>query len=73
MLEILSIMTATVAVFLIGITIGYRLRNSEKPVELPKKQNIPFTRDYKEQKKQDKQVKEFLKEINKTAEYIENF
>lgn len=55
MFEIVLIMATTTAVFLIGINVGYRLRKDEKPVVIPKieeiKKSIPITKTYKEEKK----------------------
>lgn len=55
MFEIVLIMATTTVVFLIGINVGYRLRKDEKPVVIPKieeiKKSIPITKAYKEEKK----------------------
>ena len=55
MFEIVLIMATTAVVFLIGINVGYRLRKDEKPVVIPKieeiKKSIPITKAYKEEKK----------------------
>lgn len=55
MFEIVLIMATTTVVFLIGINVGYRLRKEEKPVVIPKieeiKKSIPITKTYKEEKK----------------------
>ena len=55
MFEIVLIMATTTVVFLIGINVGYRLRKDEKPVVIPKieeiKKSIPITKTYKEEKK----------------------
>ena len=55
MFEIVLIMATTTVVFLIGINVGYRLRKEEKPVVIPKieeiKKSIPITKAYKEEKK----------------------
>lgn len=73
MLETIAIMATTMVVFLIGINAGYRLKKDEKPVELPKieeiKKNIPFTQENKEFKEKNKEEKKIVaqnqEEINR--------
>lgn len=73
MIETIIIMTATTAVFLIGINVGFRLRNNQKPIENPKTENIPLTKQHRVKKQENEETKKFLEEINRTAEYIESF
>lgn len=62
MFEIVLIMATTTVVFLTGINVGYRLRKEEKPVVIPKieeiKKSIPITKTYKEEKKANKEETE---------------
>lgn len=75
MFEIVLIMAATTAVFLIGINVGYRLRKDEKPVAVPKieeiKKSIPITKSYKEEEKKDE--KTIHEQETKNEEAIERW
>lgn len=79
MFEIVLIMATTTVVFLIGINVGYRLRKDEKPVAIPKieeiKKSIPITKAYKEEKKtneeETKRNQEKIERLNKIMTNIE--
>lgn len=79
MFEIVLIMATTAVVFLIGINVGYRLRKDEKPVVIPKieeiKKSIPITKAYKEEKKtneeETKRNQEKIERLNKIMTNIE--
>lgn len=79
MFEIVLIMATTTVVFLIGINVGYRLRKEEKPVVIPKieeiKKSIPITKAYKEEKKtneeETKKNQEKIERLNKIMTNIE--
>lgn len=79
MFEIVLIMATTTVVFLIGINVGYRLRKDEKPVVIPKieeiKKSIPITKAYKEEKKtneeETKRNQEKIERLNKIMTNIE--
>lgn len=67
------IMIATTAIFFIGIQVGYKLKDDKKIINPPKieeiKKNIPFTEEYKEEKKS----KEDIIKLNKIMSNIDNF
>lgn len=69
MFEIVLIMATTTVVFFIGINTGYRLKKDEKPVAVPKieevKKSIPITREYKEERKKNEE------EVQRNQEKIE--
>ncbi len=80
MFEIVLTMATTTVVFLIGINTGYRLKKDEKPVVVPKieeiKKTIPITNEYKEEKKIHKQEtknQETIERWNKIMTNIERF
>lgn len=80
MFEIVLIMATTTVVFLIGINTGYRLRKDEKPVVIPKieeiKKSIPITKAYKEEKeihKQETKNQKTIERWNKIMTNIEIF
>ena len=67
------IMIATTAIFFIGIQVGYNLREGKKIINQPKieeiKKNIPITKEYKEEKKNKKEIIR----LNKIMNNIDNF
>ena len=67
------IMIATAAIFFIGIQVGCNLKENKKIINAPKieeiKKNIPFTEEYKEEKKS---KEEFIK-LNKIMRNLDNF
>lgn len=76
MFEILLIMTATTVVFLFGINTGYRLRKGEKPVVIPKteeiKKSIPITKEYKKEKKANEETKRNQEKIERLNKIMTN-
>ena len=67
------IMIASTAIFFIGIQVGYDLKEKTKIIDRPKiediKKNIPFTKEYKE----DKENKEEITRLNKIMSNLDNF
>lgn len=67
------IMIATTAIFFIGIQVGCNLKENKKIINVPKieeiKKNIPFTEEYREEKKS----KEDIIKLNKIMSNIDNF
>lgn len=77
MLGTILIMATTTVVFLIGINVGYRLKNNEKPVEIPKieeiKKSIPITKEYKENKETQRDVQEKINRMSKIMQNVDRF
>lgn len=73
MIDTIIIMMATSVVFILGLNIGYKLHSDTKPVELPKIENIPFTKQHREKNIEDKETLKKRKELIEAAEYIERF
>ena len=67
------IMIASTAIFFIGIQVGYNLKEKTKIIDRPKiediKKNIPFTKEYKE----DKENKEEITRLNKIMSNLDNY
>lgn len=67
------IMIASTAIFFIGIQVGCNLKEKTKIIDRPKiediKKNIPFTKEYKE----DKENKEEITRLNKIMSNLDNF
>lgn len=66
-------MTATTVVFILGIIIGYRLKSNLPPITLPKKENIPITKEYRDKRYEEIEEKKRIKQFEATANYIEKF
>ena len=72
-MNIILIMIASTAIFFIGIQVGYNLKEKTKIIDRPKiediKKNIPFAKEYKE----DKENKEEITRLNKIMSNLDNF
>lgn len=72
-MNIILIMLATIAIFLMGLKIGYNLQIKSESKIVPKiediKKNIPFTREYE----QNKVDKEKAIKLNKIMNNVDNF
>lgn len=72
-MENILIMMATTVVFILGIIIGYRLKNNQPPIILPKKEDIPITSEYREKRYEKSEEKKKIRQLEEMANYIEKF
>jgi len=71
-MQIIVVMIATMAIFLLGILIGYRLGTGKKPIETPKFEEVKEKIKSKEPKLTKKETKE-LENLNTIIKNIDAY